>query len=190
MPRHRRDEDLRERILDACEAQLATGPASVTVRDVAARADVSNGTLYHYFSSIDGLFLAVAVRAASRQRDTFGDPAEGVAAVIGRLFDADRRDTVLPWLRHRASTSPELAGALQRYDRDVNAAYAEAIRSAAADLGLRAGVDVEAAVEVVRALAEGFQLRVASGTLAVDADRFAHAVVDAVLRAWFTTDGD
>lgn len=185
MPRHRSEEDLRERILDACEQQLAAGPTSVTVREVAARAGVSNGTLYHYFPSIDELLLAAATRSASRQQDSFGDPAQGVAPLLGRLFDANRRDTVLPWLRQRAMASPELTAALQRYDSEVNAIYADSIRSAATDLGLSDDVDVEAAVEVVRALAEGFQLRVASGTLTVDPDRFVSSAVAAVTATWF-----
>ena len=189
MPRHRSDEDLRERILDACEAQLVAGPAAVTVREVAARAGVSNGTLYHYFASSDDLLLAVAARAASRQRETFGDPSRGVAAVLQRLFDATRRDTVLPWLRQRAIASPDLAAALQRYDHDVNAAYTTAIRDAASSIGLADAVDIEAAVEVIRALAEGFQLRVASSTLAIEPARFTASVVDAVLTTWFNAPG-
>ncbi len=185
MPRHRRGEDLRERILDACERQLADGPAAVTVREVAKAAGVSNGTLYHYFPSIDELLFAVATRAASLQQQAFGDPTQGVTAVLLRLFDPGRRDTILPWLRLRARTSPESAAALQRYDRDVNAQYATAIRAAADDLGLRDGVDIEAAVEIVRALAEGFQLRAASDTFTLEPDRLVAAILDAIMTAWF-----
>lgn len=160
------------------------GPAGVTARAVATRAGVSNGTLYHYFPSIDALLLAVADRAASRQIGTFGDPVGGLGSVLRRLFDADRRDTVLPWLRLRAQTSPEVAAALQRYDHEVNSTYALALRSAGSDIGLRADVDVEAVVEVVRALAEALQLRAASNTLVVEADRFVDAALDAITTAW------
>lgn len=185
VPRHRQGEDLRARILDACERQLADGPAAVTVRDVAEAAGVSNGTLYHYFPSIDELLLEVATRAASVQQQAFGNPAEGFAAVIARLFDPARRDTILPWLRLRARTSPELAAALKQYDRSVNAQYAEAIRAAAGDLGLREHVHIESAVEIVRALAEGVQLRIASATLAVDPDQLVAAILDVITTAWF-----
>lgn len=188
MPRHRPDENLRARLLDACEAQLAAGPASVTARDVASRAEVSNGTLYHYFSSIDELLLAVARRAAARQEDTFGDLSKGVTRVLRRLFDVERRDTLLPWLRQRAVVSPALAVALRQYDREVNEVYVRALESGAQSVGLRPETDLEAAVEVVRALAEGFQLRLASTTLAVEPDRFADTAIEAVTRAWFASD--
>lgn len=185
MARHRRSEGLRDRIIDACEARLANGPASVTARDVAAAAGVSNGTFFHYFPSVDDLLLAVADRAASTQRASFGDPStDGINVVLARLFDPARRDTVLPWLRQRAPGSPTLTAALQRYDRDVNAQYATALRVAANQIGLRDDVDLEAAVEVVRALAEGFQLRLGSGTLTVDAERFVATVIDAVTSTW------
>jgi AcrR family transcriptional regulator len=185
MARHRRSEGLRDRILDACETQLAAGPASVTAREVAAAAGVSNGTLFHYFPSVDDLLLAVADRVASTQGASFGDPsADGIDVVLARLFDPARRDTVLPWLRQRAPASPTLTAALQRYDRDVNAQYAAALRAVADRIGLRDDVDIEAAVEVVRALAEGFQLRLGSDTLTVDAERFVATVIDAVRSAW------
>jgi AcrR family transcriptional regulator len=187
VPRHRQGEDLRGRILDACERQLADGPAAVTVREVAETAGVSNGTLYHYFPSVDELLFAVATRAASVQQQAFGSPAEGFTAVIARLFDPARRDTILPWLRLRARTSPELAAAIKHYDRSVNAQYTEAIRAAADDLGLRDHVDIESAVEIVRALAEGVQLRVASDTLAVDSGQLVAAIVDVLTNAWFAS---
>jgi AcrR family transcriptional regulator len=189
MPRHRREEGLRDRILDACETHLDHGPAAITAREIAMRAGVSNGTLYHYFPSIDDLLLAVATRAADRQQGAFGDPSQGVRTVLARLFDINRRDTVLPWLRQRAATSPELASALQRYDEQVNAAYTSALRATAVDIGLRDDADTEAAVEIVRALAEGFQLRIASGTLVIDPDRFVATVITAITAAWFEDTG-
>src|SRR5687768_12848409 len=103
MGSRRDDEDLRAAILDAAEALLAEGPQAVTGRAVQRAAGVSSGTFSHYFRTVDDLLLTVARRGAERQQANFGDPAaDGVDAVLQRLFDPDRRDTVLPWLRQHA----------------------------------------------------------------------------------------
>jgi AcrR family transcriptional regulator len=187
MARRRSTEDLREAILDACERCLEKGAAEITTREVMAEAGVSTGTLYHYFGTLDELLLAVAIRAAGRQGTEFGDPAsQGVAAVIARLFDPERRDTVLPWLRQRAIASAGLRDALRQYDDVVRATFASLVGASATASELPADLDVEAAVEVVRALAEGYQLRLSSGTLGVSAERFVATVVDLLEAGWLS----
>jgi AcrR family transcriptional regulator len=185
MARQRRDENLRMAIVEAAERLLGSGdPSSVTVRGVTSAAGVSTGTLFHYFDSMDELFLEVARRAAQRQREEFGDPAlDGIDAVVARLFDVDRRDVVLPWLRQRAVGSPALHRALREYDRAVLDQFVDAVNASSERTGLRPGVDVAAAVEAVRALAEGYQLRLSSDTLAVEPERFAKVVGD-LLGSW------
>ena len=184
MAKRRGGEQLREVIIDAAESLVAEDVASVTVRRVLHAAGVSSGTLFHYFGSVDELLLEVAVREGRRQLGTFGDLSGGLDAVLARLFAPDRRDTVLPFLRQRAASSPQLAAGLRRYDAEVNELYVLALQSRADDLGLRDGVDLAAAVEVVRALAEGFQLRQASDTLLVDPTRFVAAVSAVIARTW------
>lgn len=50
------DRSTRARIRDAAIAEIAAAPAGkATVRDIAARADVSPGSVIHHFGSIDGL---------------------------------------------------------------------------------------------------------------------------------------
>jgi len=183
--RQRRDENLREAILDAAEALLGRDDATaVTTRAVTGAAGVSTGTLFHYFGSLDELLLAVVRRAADRQQVEFGDPVrDGVEAVIGRLFNPDRRDTALPWLRQRAIGSRELRPALREYDELVQERFMDAVTASADRLGLREDADVAAAVEVVRALAEGFQLRLRSQTLAVEPERFTK-VVGELVSSW------
>lgn len=185
MARQRRDENLRIAIVEAAERLLGSGdPSAVTARAVTSMAGVSTGTLFHYFASMDELVLAVARQAADRQRGEFGDPAvDGIDAVIARLFDPERRDTVLPWLRQRALGSPALQRALQEYDRMVLDQFTETVTASADRIGLRSDVDVAAAVEAVRALAEGYQLRLSSGTLAVEPERFTKVVSD-LLGSW------
>jgi AcrR family transcriptional regulator len=188
MGSRRVDENLREAIVDAAEALLADGPQAVTGRAVQRAAGVSSGTFFHYFPTVDDLLLTVAVRAAERQQPNFGDPAvDGVDAVLQRLFDPERRDTVLPWLRQHAITSPPLRGALRRYDAEVAGQFVAAAREVIPAHALQA-IDLEAVVEVVRALAEGFQLRVSSGTLTVDPSRFSQTAVGLVVRALIAVD--
>lgn len=184
MGRRRTEENLREVILDATERLLGDDPAGLTSRAVQSAAGVSSGTFFHYFPTVDELLLAVAERAAERQPAAFGHLAdEGLAAVLTRLFDPDRRDVVLPWLRQRAIGSPQLQRALRRYDERVTADLLAGIRSLLVRAGLDGAIDLEAAVEVVRALAEGFQLRLASDTLAVGPQRFATMAIELILRS-------
>ena len=181
---------MREAIMSVTQELLAGAPAGgVTARAVTAAAGVSTGTLFHYFGSIDELLLAVAERAAAQQPTRFGDPVhDGVEGVLARLFSVDRRDTVLPWLRQRAIESDALRAGLHRYDTSVNESYRAAIELSRERLNLDDDVDVEAAIEVVRALAEGFQLRLASGTLGVDPERFVHVVAKLVLNGFAKAD--
>lgn len=185
MARRRSSENLREAVLDACERCLEKSAAEITARNVMSEAGVSTGTLYHYFGSLDELLLAVAVRAAGRQHTEFGDPAsQGIEAVLAGLFDPDRRDTVLPWLRQRAMSSAALRVALRHYDEAVQATYVSLIRESPGASELSDDVDLEAAVELVRALAEGYQLRVSSGTLGVSAERFVATMTNLIATGW------
>lgn len=73
-------------VLDAVEALAAAhGPAAVTIRAVASTAGVSNGALYHSFSSRSELMGRAWLRAGTRflatQREAVGTAA-GVEAVV------------------------------------------------------------------------------------------------------------
>lgn len=73
--RERERERRRSSILDAAEKVfLAKGPASATMDEVAAGAELSKGTLYLYFKSKDELYLAVILR-------TLGVVEEGMRAI-------------------------------------------------------------------------------------------------------------
>ena len=116
----------RERRLAVIEAAMelaATGGyEAVVIKDVAARAGVSLGTLYRYFSSKDHL-LAEALQvwgerlgrrlAASPPR---GDtPAERVASVLRRMARGVEREPELGVALTRALLSPD-PGALANRD--------------------------------------------------------------------------
>lgn len=85
MPRPRtHDPDL---VLDAAEElAVASGPAAVTIRAVAAATGVSNGALYHTFSSRAELLGRTWIRAAHRflalQAELVGEAGDPVEAVL------------------------------------------------------------------------------------------------------------
>ncbi|MGW4246365.1 TetR family transcriptional regulator [Nocardia sp. NPDC004722] len=85
MPRPRiHDPDL---VLDAAEAlAVASGPAAVTIRAVAAATGVSNGALYHTFGSRAELVGRTWIRAAHRflalQAELVEAAGDGIDAVI------------------------------------------------------------------------------------------------------------
>jgi len=58
---------VRESLIDAAtELFVGRGPARVTVREIAAVADVNHGLVHHYFGTKDGLLRAVLDRLANR----------------------------------------------------------------------------------------------------------------------------
>jgi AcrR family transcriptional regulator len=63
--RERRKQERQERILDAASAVFADkGYHRATVRDIATRADVADGTIYNYFDSKFDLLIAILARLA------------------------------------------------------------------------------------------------------------------------------
>ncbi|HXS84125.1 MAG TPA: TetR/AcrR family transcriptional regulator [Mycobacterium sp.] len=84
-----------ERILDAAaEIVVERGPESLKVSDIAARAGVHLGTLYHFFASKDDIIRALAERFAERFGKVLDDilaecgEAPDWAVLLNRLFDA------------------------------------------------------------------------------------------------------
>jgi TetR/AcrR family transcriptional regulator, cholesterol catabolism regulator len=84
----------RERIIrSALELAIEGGYEAVQMRDVAARAEVALGTIYHYFSSKDHLLAAVLVQWALDLEGQLGErPPEG-ETLLDRVLDLLRRTT-------------------------------------------------------------------------------------------------
>ena len=84
----------RERIIRAALDLAADGGyEAVQMRDVAARADVALGTIYHYFSSKDHLLAAtLVVWTRDLQRQLERRPPQG-ETTIDRVLDLLRRTT-------------------------------------------------------------------------------------------------
>src|SRR5688572_15351844 len=116
---------MRDRILDAVEhAWREKGGADITTRDILSRAEVSNGTLYHYFDGKEELGRALAERLAQRNiealrwsgiSDRTLPPDERFArflVVIGGRFEG----SLLPELRARARYDSDIRRGLHRFD--------------------------------------------------------------------------
>lgn len=140
-------------ILDAARARIADGGyLSLNMRDLAAGAGVSPGTLYSYFATKEELFAtlyAEAIRAYTEAFAPVADAGLGLAdllrEIIGRYLDLyrtyGRHFTVWSAMRHdpdtgaAASFPPELLAELRAATRAHNRQQMQAIRAAAAGDG-------------------------------------------------------
>ena len=78
-------------LMDAARDLFAErGPASVSVRDIAARARVNHGLIFRHFGSKEALLKAVMRREALAFSTAAGDPKDPVASVQ-RLFEENIR---------------------------------------------------------------------------------------------------
>jgi AcrR family transcriptional regulator len=65
---------VRQSLIEAAtELFVSRGPARVTVREIAAAADVNHGLVHHYFGTKDGLLRAVLDRLAHQAADEMVD---------------------------------------------------------------------------------------------------------------------
>lgn len=102
-PRRRLSVDERRAEILQCAVDLAreTGLAGLTIRDIRARAGVSAGLAGHYFSSLDGVRVAVFEELfGSVVPDASASPRARLAAVIGDFAatDADAVANARAWV--------------------------------------------------------------------------------------------
>jgi AcrR family transcriptional regulator len=121
-------EQRRDQLLDVA-AQLAgtSGDlAAVSVQEIAARAGVSDGLLYHYFPTKDALLLAAVRRAATAMSDALGvaavgEPLEALTAGLGAYLDHVQADPT-GWralLQARTGAMADVAHAVEQQSRDL-----------------------------------------------------------------------
>lgn len=116
-PQHRRDQ-----LLDVAVGLAAGGDLStVSVQDIAARAGVSEGLLYHYFPNKEALLLAAVRRAADTMSAALsvavvGRPLEALTAGLAAYLDHVRADPTGWRALLRARTGP-LADAAQEVEQ-------------------------------------------------------------------------
>jgi TetR/AcrR family transcriptional regulator len=161
----RLDPDRQQAILGAIlDEAVEKGPASLGVKQVAARAGVSVGSLYQYFGNRDGL-LAFAVELCTRwTADAFDGyrPVlaamplrEALAAYLLGGIEWSQMQVGLVQFFARAAYhgDPELAESVVRPVAEVmRETVREILAQAAARGEVRAGVDLEAAARVVNVL--------------------------------------
>ncbi|MGL5009556.1 MAG: TetR/AcrR family transcriptional regulator [Paracoccaceae bacterium] len=124
-----RRDDLRSRLIDLAEAQIATaGAASLKARDLATRAGCALGAIYNVFDDMTALVMQVNVRTFAR----LGDMAIAtLAAVTAAPPRAQMTALSLAYL-HFAATNLHLWRAL--FDVSANTPVPDWYRTALADL--------------------------------------------------------
>jgi AcrR family transcriptional regulator len=124
-PRSAKGRRTRARLLEAGKAVFERdGFLSARVSDIAAEADVSHGSFYHYFDSKESLFREIAEEVEVRlvAMDDLDDPAEGGRASDQPAGPVDRiraanRSYLLAY--NREARIMRVIEEVSRYDADV-----------------------------------------------------------------------
>src|SRR5579884_2912845 len=89
--RARAMQDTRRRVIDAtCQLHAEQGILTTSVKDIAARADVSVGTVYYHFPTYDDVLRACGERMLELARPptpAIFDGLRGLPRRVGRLVD-------------------------------------------------------------------------------------------------------
>jgi AcrR family transcriptional regulator len=120
---HRKREKTRGQLLAAGLRVLADKGEGLTVSDVVAEADVSNGTFYNYFPDRDALVDALAEHllltlAATAASEAIEDPALRFAVASGRVLRRAGEDATWGRVVMRLVDRPGVYGSVDRYLRD------------------------------------------------------------------------
>jgi AcrR family transcriptional regulator len=121
---HKKRERTRQQLIAAGVEVLAEKGEALTISDVVARAEVSNGTFYNYFADRDELFDALAehslisLAAQSATQTADQDPARRFAFATLRVLSRVAEDptwgrAVLRLLDRRRSYSRDIGGYLR-----------------------------------------------------------------------------
>lgn len=193
---HRKKERTRKQLVDAGLRVLAAKGQGLTVSDVVAEAEVSNGTFYNYFPDRDRLLEVLAEHsalslAAAVAEEGIDDPARRFAVATTRVLLRARDDSVWARVILRLVSRPGSGVDLARYLRQD---LAEGFASGRFDVGPDdAALDQVAGLIVmtIRRIIEGKagpetpQLAVERGlrALGVDAAESADLAADAHVEA-------
>ncbi|GAA1788380.1 TetR/AcrR family transcriptional regulator [Leucobacter iarius] len=98
-----REERRTELLRAAVALAFEDGLARVTARRIAARVEVAQGLITHYFKSVDGVLVAVFEAVAEGEREAVealscDDPVEELRRQISFYLSPDRDPTALLWL--------------------------------------------------------------------------------------------
>jgi len=130
----------RQRIVEATMAlHRDQGIAATTMKEIAERADVGIGTLYHHFPRYEDAIRACGARTAELARLPTAEIFDGarslparVAVLVGELFAYYDRHPTLPLARCEQGRFPVLGEFVTRRQRLIEALVAEALRRPAA----------------------------------------------------------
>jgi len=120
---YRKKERTRRQLIVAGLRILAEKGQGLTVSDVVAAAEVSNGTFYNYFTDRDALLEALAEHstltlAAAAAREGGDDPARRFAAATTRVLLHARKDETWARVMLRLVSRPGSGVDLSRYLRE------------------------------------------------------------------------
>lgn len=132
MPRQARSRATVSYVLDAAAQVFADRGYAATTNEIAARAGVSIGSLYQYFSDKDALLVALAERHLAEAQaqlqtalaDAPTDPDLLVRRVIEVVVDLNRPSALHTVLYQAAPRTPELVAVLDRVRDDLAATVA------------------------------------------------------------------
>ncbi|MEY2478814.1 MAG: hypothetical protein QOG87_4129 [Actinomycetota bacterium] len=168
-------EAVRDRLLEATRRCLTRrGYEGTTVRDIAAEASVSIGTLYNYFASKEDLIEALSEHVLGADLTALGTGPPDPDALMALL-----RDFVFA---HPGSGTPVLAQLRGRVSKDANPAVARfneyivesflpLVKQAQGGGVVREDLDTEALIELVDLLWDGMTRRHAGKTFHTSYER-------------------
>lgn len=172
--------DKRRRILDAALAvSQERGVHAARMEEVAARAQVSKGTLYRFFESKEDLFLEMMIdsyllgRRAREAAEAAAPAEQGAAEVLHQRLHglATVLDVVAPRARvHYQSfgvvgDAPEASARLNQFlagfHRERHAHYEELVRAGQLEGSFRSDADPDTVAHIIDSLLSGFIYRAA-----------------------------
>lgn len=138
-PRQARSRATVEYLLEAAAQVFDARGYAATTNEIAARAGVSIGTLYQYFTDKDALLLALAERHLEQARDRLLDAvaAQGAAAdrvallraAIETVVEVNRPSTLHELMYTSAPRTPELVAVLDGLRDDMARAVAALLQA-------------------------------------------------------------
>jgi AcrR family transcriptional regulator len=165
-------EAVRDRLLEATRRCLTRkGYEGTTVRDIAAEAGVSIGTLYNYFASKEDLIEALSEHVLGGDIAERGSDASDLVALL-RDFVFEHPDpgsAVLAQLRGRVSKDANPAVA--RFNTYIVESFLPSVKEAQARGVLRPDIDTEALIELIDLLWDGMTRRHAGKTFRTSYER-------------------
>lgn len=164
-------EAVRDRLLEATRRCLTRkGYEGTTVRDIAAEAGVSIGTLYNYFASKEDLIEALSEHVLGADLTDLGSVDDLLGMLRDFVFAHPGGGTpVLAQLRGRVSKDANPAVA--RFNTYIVESFLPLVKQAQAEGVARADLDTEALIELIDLLWDGMTRRHAGKTFHTSYER-------------------